>query len=165
MYRVCCTRFTNKTWEQNNIWKEKHNHSGCIYNSPTKIKEVIPLQCVVFMVEMNNELNIIIGVGMLKNHIHTDKYYKIYEEGNYNRYTYKSSFRIDRTEFKERETYYIEKLENLIFKGKTHIKRSQGITEIPGWIFEKIPINFIEIFKNMFIEKYFNEKQNNSITD
>lgn len=160
MYKVCCTRFTNRTWEQNNLWKEKQTYSGCIYNSPTKIKESIPLQCVVFMIEMNNELNIIMGIGMIKNYIHTDKYYKIYEDGNYNRYTYKSLFRIDRAEFKEREKYYIEKLENLIFRGKTHIKRSHGITEIPAWMFEKIPINYIDILKNMFIQKYFRENQN-----
>lgn len=164
MYKVCCTRFTNKTWEENNVWKEKHNYSGCIYNSPTRIKDTIPLQSVVFMIEMNNELNIIMGIGILKNYIHTDKYYKIYEDGNYNRYTYKSSYRIDRSEFKHKNKIYIEILEQLIFKGSYHIKRSQGITQLPFWISENNHIDFVKLLKKMFIKKYFKNEQTISAT-
>jgi hypothetical protein len=159
MYKVCCTRFTNQTWEQNNIWKERQNYSGCIYNSPIKIKETIPLQSVVFIIEMNNDLNTIMGIGMVKNYIHTDKYYKIYEDGNYNRYTYKSLYRIDKNEFKRKDKIYINILEQLIFKGSYHIKRSHGITQLPLWISENNHIDFIELFKTMFIKKYFNKKE------
>jgi hypothetical protein len=155
MYAICCTRFTNKTWEQNIIWKRHHNHVGCIYNSPMKIKEKVPLMIVMFMIEMNNDLNQIMGIGMLKNCVHTDKYYKIYEDGNYNRYTYKSSYRIDRYEFEKTDNMkYIEILETLIFKGSYHIKRSQGITQLPDWILNNKHIDFINIFKQMFIKKY-----------
>jgi len=161
MYTICCTRFTNRTWEENENWKDKNDYDGCIYNSPTKIKESVPQSIVIFMVEMNNDLNIIAGIGVLKNYIHTDKYYKIYKDGNYNRYTYKSSYRIDRSEFKKRDKTYIKILEQLIFKGSYHIKRSHGITQLPAWILDNSHIDFIKIFKNMFIKKFIKENEIN----
>jgi len=157
MYTICCTRFTNRTWEENEDWKDKNDYIGCIYNSPTKIKESVPQSIVVFIVEMNNDLNIITGIGIIKNYIYTDKYYKIYKDGNYNRYTYKSSYRIDRSEFKKKDKIYIKILEQLIFKGSYHIKRSHGITQLPAWILDNSHIDFIKIFKNMFIKKYCKE--------
>jgi len=159
MYKICCTRFTNDTWEQNIIWRRVNNYEGCIYNSPTRIKENVPLLIVVFVIEMNNDLNKIMGIGMVKNYVHTDKYYKMYTDGNYNRYTYKSLFRIDKDDFKKEEKLYIDILETLIFKGSYHIKRSHGITQLPDWILNNSYIDFINLFKNMFINKYKNFKK------
>jgi hypothetical protein len=154
MYKICCTRFTNDTWEQNIIWRRVNNYEGCIYNSPTRIKENVPLLIVVFVIEMNNDLNKIMGIGMIKNYVHADKYYKIYKDGNYNRYTYKSLFRIDKDDFKKEDKLYIDILETLIFKGSYHIKRSHGITQLPDWILNNSYIDFINLFKNMFINQY-----------
>ena len=154
IYTICSTRFTNDTWEENVKWRNTHNHKGCIYNSPMRIKETVPHMIVVFVVEMNNDLNQIMGIGMVKNYVHADKYYKIYKDCNYNRYTYKSSFRIDKSKFKKNDIIYIEILEKLIFKGSYHIKRCQGITQLPAWILNNSHIDFIEIFKNMFIREY-----------
>jgi len=158
-YTVCCTRFTNQTWEENEIWKEKNDYVGCIYNSPMKIKDNVTPLIITFIIDMNNDLNIIMGIGMIKNYIHSDKYYKIYKDGNYNRYTYKSSYRIDRSEFKGNNTVYIKILEHLIFKGSYHIKRSQGITQLPNWIMGNRYIDFVEVFKKMFCKKYFKNKK------
>lgn len=154
MYTVCCTRFTNNTWEENKNWKEENNYIGCIYNSPTKIKDNVAQSIVIFMVEMNNDLNLITGIGIFKNYVCTDKYYKVYKDGNYNRYTYKGSYRIDRSEFNRKELIYIKILEHLIFKGSYHLKRSDGITQMPSRILNNSHINYINIFKNMFIKKY-----------
>lgn len=154
IYTICSTRFTNDTWEENVKWRTLHNYNGCIYNSPMRIKQTIPQMIVVFIVEMNNDLNKIMGIGMIKNYVHVDNYYKIYKDGNYNRYTYKSSFRIDKSKFKNKDIIYIEILEKLIFKGSHHIKRSQGITQLPSWILNNKHIDFIDIFKNMFIREY-----------
>ena len=154
IYTICSTRFTNETWQENVNWREMNNYEGCIYNSPIRIKESVPHMIVIFMVEMNNDLNKIMGIGMVKNYVHADKYYKIYKDCNYNRYTYKSSFRIDKNDFKKKDKIYIEILETLIFKGSYHIKRCQGITELPNWILKNSHINFIDIFKRMFIRRY-----------
>lgn len=156
IYTICCTRSTNETWEENVNWRNQHNYNGCIYNSPMRIKETVPHMIVIFIVEMNNDLNEIMGIGMIKNYVHADKYYKVYKDGNYNRYTYKSSFRIDKSDFKKKDKFYIKILETLIFKGSYHIKRSHGITQLPEWILKNSHIDFLDIFKTMFIREYKN---------
>ena len=60
--------------------------------------------------------------------MHVDKRYKIYEDRNYNRYTYKGNKRIDRENIIDKEN--LEKLELRLFKGKNHLKRGQGIQNI-----------------------------------
>jgi len=59
---------------------------------------------------------------------------------------------------------YIQILETLIFKGSYHIKRSHGITQLPAWIMKNSYIDFVDIFKNMFIREYkdtFSKDQHN----
>ena len=55
-----------------------------------------------FILEMNNDENSVKGVGLVKNAIMIGQYYKIYSEGNYNRFTYKGDYRIDREEYDRR---------------------------------------------------------------
>ena len=93
---IATTRFNNETWEQNLTWRRRNEWDGCIYGSPMEMKEDIYKGALVIILEMNNDVNKIMGLGLVKNSVATDKYYKIYKWGNYNRYTYKSEYRIDR---------------------------------------------------------------------
>jgi hypothetical protein len=127
------TRFNNRTWEENCRWREKNNFDGCIYNSPVYIKHTIPLQISLFVIEMNNETNKIEGIGKIVNYVHTDRKYKVYSDNNYNRYTYYGKVRINREMIKNKEK--LEKLEERLFKGKSHIKRGQGILNVPNDIY------------------------------
>jgi len=127
------TRFNNQTWEENCRWREKNNFDGCIYNSPVYIKDTIPLQISLFVIEMNNETNKIEGIGKIVNYVHTDRKYKVYSDNNYNRYTYYGKVRINREMIKNKEK--LEKLEERLFKGKSHIKRGQGILNVPNDIY------------------------------
>ena len=119
------TRFNNTTWEENKRWRETNEYEGCVYNSPVYIKEIVPLMITIYVIEMNNDTNKILGIGKIINKVYTDKKYNIYEERNYNRYTYRGSTRIETTDEK------IEKLQKRLFKGKSHLKRGQGITQVP----------------------------------
>jgi hypothetical protein len=86
---------------------------------------------------MNNSLNRIEGIGLIKNKIYFDNYYKIYSDGNYNRFVYKSNYRVDRNHL---ELYYSDILslfELILFKGKTHLKRGFGITQVPEKLIDK----------------------------
>lgn len=150
MTTICCTRFNQDTWYQNQRWRESFEYKGCIYNSPVKIRETIPLFTMIYVIEMNNDLNKIMGIGLIKNCIHTEKYYKVYSVGNYNRYTYKSKYRLDCTEFNEDEIPIIHVLESLLFKGKKHCKRGHGIQRIPSWILENNSYDFIKFLNNVF---------------
>ena len=128
MIKIMATRFNNKTWEENCRWREKNNFQGCIYNTPVYIKDNIPLQISLFVIEMNNETNKIEGIGKIINYVHTDRKYKVYSESNYNRYTYRGKHRINRDMIKDKEK--LEKLEERLFKGKGHLKRGQGILNV-----------------------------------
>mgnify|MGYP000403663789 FL=1 len=143
MARLMVTRFKNTTWNENIRWKENNNYSGCIYNSPVHIKETIPLQITIYVIEMNNDRNKIVGFGKIMNKVYTDRKYRIYDERNYNRYTYRGIKRINIEEIKDDDIINkIGKLEKRLFKGKGHLKRGQGITQLPNEI-EKEYLNFI----------------------
>lgn len=153
MLILATTRFNNDTWVQNCAYKkrEKIGIDGCIYGSPLRMKSHIPVKSDVMVLEMNNSNNKIVGIGWIKNYVHADKYYKIYLEGNYNRYVYRGRVRIDAEGFDEDDALLIKTLEHLLFYGARHSKRAQGICEIPDWIKNnKQRFNFVEAVKMMF---------------
>ena len=89
---ICITRFDNKTFNENKLWKEKNNESGCIYGTPVKISEKIFPEEMLIVLEMNNSENRLEGIGIIKNRLCKEnrKKYKIYSDNNYNRFIYKS---------------------------------------------------------------------------
>ena len=126
--QLLTTRFNDQTWSENCNYREKCKMNGCIYGSATKIKETIPLNSIVIVVEMNNSKNKIEGISLIRNFNHFDKYYKIYQDGNYNRYIYKSEYRIDRINI---DPIILHIFDYILFKEKTHLKRGIGLTTIP----------------------------------
>jgi hypothetical protein len=130
---LAVTHFNNTTLLENERWRETNNYCGCIYNSPVSIKETIMLFSKIYVIEMNNETNKIIGIGLIKNKI-IPKHHKIYSDNNYNRYTYYGKKIINASEFDDKVLY---ELEQRLFKGKNHLKRSQGIVEVPFDVREK----------------------------
>ena len=152
MYVIATTRFNQHTFNENEQWRTKNNWSGAIYNSPLRTK--ISPEKFVFILEMNNDKNKIEGIGLVKAHVCYDNYYKIYSDGNYNRYTYKSKYRIDRSELSKEDVKNLWILEQLVFKGYTHLKRGQGITQVPGWIVNNKVVNFNKYLKKLFVIKY-----------
>jgi hypothetical protein len=154
MYTLATTRFTNNTWNENKKWREKNNWKGCIYGSPLKIGEKISSDSIIFVLEMNNDENKIKGIGLIKKTLFADKYYKIYSDGNYNRYVYKSLYRIDVDELDDYEKSIIDIFNILLFKGLRNVKRYQGITAIPQWIKNNKHMDFIKFFRELFISKF-----------
>ena len=134
------TRFNNTTWAENQRWRERNNHTGCIYNSPVYIKDIVPLMITIYVIEMNNDTNKIMGFGKIMNKVYTDRKYDIYEERNYNRYTYRGSKRIETIDINDLK---IEKLQQRLFTGKSHLKRGQGITQVPSDVTNKY-LKYIE---------------------
>tara|TARA_Y100000768_G_C23983573_1_gene687383 strand:- start:3153 stop:3647 length:495 start_codon:yes stop_codon:yes gene_type:complete len=154
MHIIATTRFNEKTWKENCRWREKNNWKGCIYGTPKQVSESISLFVPMFILEMHNDENLIQGIGLIKNAVSVDRYYKIYSEGNYNRYTYKSEYRVDRKDMTEYEEKIMTIFDTLVFKGEKHLKRGQGIIAVPSWIKNNKHINFIQIFKNMFSTRF-----------
>lgn len=153
MITIATTRFNKDTWIQNKRWRENNNFKGCIYGTPLMIRDNIPLGRNVFILEMHNDENEIKSIGFIKNRVIFDKKYKIYNWGNYNRYIYKGKYRINKTELTPDELFTLKILEKLVFKGSRHLKRGQGITQLPMWIIKNKIINFTNKLKNMFIDR------------
>ncbi len=128
MKRLMVTRFNNNTWQENRLWRERNDHNGCIYNCPVYIKDDVPLMIKIYVIEMNNETNKVLGIGRILNKVYTDQNYAIYDDRNYNRYTYKGKRRIDKIDI---DPVQLEKLERRLFTTKSHLKRGQGITQVP----------------------------------
>ena len=127
---ISTTRFNKDTWIENCIYRSRLPLNMCIYGVPSQLSCKIPLKTLVFVIEMNNSTNNIEGIGLIRNQLQHDKYYKIYQYGNYNRYTYKSKYRLDRSKLLEENEELVLLLDTVLFKGKTHLKRGSGFTMI-----------------------------------
>lgn len=167
MFTLASTRFNNSTLAENLEYRIKTNNV-CIYCSPQRMSPKIKIDSLVFIVEMNNELNQIEGIGLIKNTIKLDKYLKVYDTCNFNRYVFKGKYRVDREELIRYNEKLVEILDNILFKGKTHLKRGSGITTITDKLLknercEGLDIKEIikKIFINMFSSK--NIEDNNLI--
>ena len=144
MHKLMVTRFNNDTWLENSRWRETTEHIGCIYNAPVHIKDSIPQLIKMYVIEMNNESNQIMGIGRIINRVWADKKYIIYADRNYNRYTYRGKLRINRDQLNTAE---LDILEKRLFKGNSHIKRGQVVTQVPVDISDKYLSYIDSIFK------------------
>lgn len=151
MFYIAVTRFSTLTWRENANWRQNNGFEGCIYNSPRYIKDDIPLEMPIYIIEMNNDTNQIIGIGRIINKVFTDKKYNIYHDQcnrNYNRYTYKGEKYLSREKIvmAKNELKLVEAIEQSLFKGKGHLKRGQGIQIVPVIIFMKFGRYIKELF-------------------
>lgn len=148
-FTVCITRYNNQTWAERTAWLAANPEYKCIYKSPVAIKSNIPYEAPLFVLEMNNDTNQIMGVGRIVNEIRADRSYRVYAEQNYNRYTYLGRQRVDRADILRQKEHVpvIETLERMLFYGARHVKRGQGIHELPHRIRNNKPgYSFTQFF-------------------
>ena len=153
-FTTCITRYNNQTWAERTAWLAANPDYACIYKSPVPIKCNIPYEAPLFVLEMNNDINRIMGVGRIVNEIRADRSYSIYADRNYNRYTYLGRQRLDRADImRSRENVrVIETLERMLFHGARHAKRGQGIHELPARIRNNRPgYNFTQFCAGLFV--------------
>lgn len=124
------SRFNNNTWAENEYYRSTHSQIGCIYCSPDPISQIIPNESIMFILEMNNDTNEIMGIGLVRNHPILNKHY-VYGNGNYNRYVYVGKTRIDRSTMSEEEDQVMKIFDILCFTGNRHMKRGQGLKSFP----------------------------------
>ena len=149
---IAITRFNDTTYRENREWCRKNDYTGTIYGSPMRISEKISPDAELYVLEMNNSTNRIMGIGYIMPGRNTIKRAKIYRDNNYNRFIYNSSRRIDL------ENDYVSiklikliiSLEKALFYGSRHCKRGQGIQLLPHWI-RLSPVDLIrELIKKSF---------------
>jgi hypothetical protein len=123
---VTTTRFSDATWQENRQFVQAASAvcgKGCIYASPLMLRSNKRL---IFVIEMNNSQNRILGIGLIKNHKPISQKYRVYSNNDYNRYMYLGQHRLDRDDIADQQ--FLEQLETFCFKGKGHHKRLRGIT-------------------------------------
>lgn len=148
MIQLAVTRFDNNTYQQNKKWRESRQYNGCIYGSSVKVKQSIDPDVILIVFEMNNSFDMIEGIGIIKNSI-VHKKYNIYDDKNYNRYIYKSNFRLDKNQFDRTTIEVIEKIEKLLFRGKSHMKRGQGINILSNKYHKDENYNYYQYFVDL----------------
>jgi len=164
---ILTTRFNNDTWRENNDYRIKNN-IPCIYCVPQKIKDSIEANSIVFVFEMNNSINQIEGIGLIRNILTNDKQPRIYQEGNFNRFCYLGKYHISREQIERKYSYlWLEKIEYILFKGREHLKRGGGMTSLTDKILKKKTDKIKKLFnvdvdyhslskeiKNIFVDYY-----------
>ena len=94
---IAITRFDNKTYQENRDWCKRVGFCGTIYGSPVRVRETIDPDTVLFVLEMNNSINKIMGIGMISGggsggsggSGKDGKRCRIYSDNNYNRFIYR----------------------------------------------------------------------------
>ncbi len=127
---IMTSRFNNSTWTENANYRKRNGKNGCIYCAPIMVSQSVPYDAVMFVLEMNNDTNKIMGIGMVRNHPTSNKCY-VYQNNNFNRYTYTGKYRIDRGSMTAEEDIVMRAFDILCFKGNKHMKRGQGLTAFP----------------------------------
>lgn len=134
MFYLACTRFNNSTYDENIRYRTKNNEI-VIYGSTLKIRDIYSPGSLIFIAEMNNETNKIEGIGLIKNHLVYDKRHRIYDNNEYNRYIYRGKYWLSRSQINEFNPEILEIFDNILFKGKSHLKCRIGITIITEKLF------------------------------
>jgi len=152
MNPILTTRYNNETWQENYAYKERLNHrNGCLYGSPRMLTSKIPRDSPVFVVEMNNSTNKILGIGLISNRIaeEGEKYFNVYNDRNWNRFVFKGKYRIDREIIELYNPELVQIFDHILFKGKTHLKRGSGFTSLPIKLTKQEICNGIDFYKEI----------------
>jgi hypothetical protein len=151
-HHLTTTRFNNKTYAENEEYRKQNPKIGCVYPTPEPNGPTIPHEAKMFVLEMNNEQNRIMGIGLVTNKPIYNKYH-VYSEAKYNDFAYIGKYRIDRSEMEEKEESVMKVFDILCFKGARHMKRLSGLKAFPldmlyncSYVFDLV-IFITEMFK------------------
>ena len=134
MFYIASTRFNNDTYIENMKYRNKLN-IPVIYGASIRIQEKYDVGSLIFVVEMNNEINKIEGIGLIRNTLIYDKKHHVYSNSDYNRYLYKGDYWISRETIMENDEEIVNICDNVLFKGKSHLKRISGISILTKKLF------------------------------
>ena len=151
MFSIVSTRFNETTWKENEDYRIINNISGCSYGAPYMMSPKIQLDSLVFVIEMNNSLNRIEGIGLVRNKgsLSMDKTCRIHAERNYNRFFFQGNYRIDRNTLEREHGELVKIFDYILFKEKTHLKRGIGFTTVPDKLLKHPKCNGYNLSKEI----------------
>ncbi|OUV83345.1 MAG: hypothetical protein CBC91_00640 [Rickettsiales bacterium TMED131] len=161
------TRYNSETWLQYMNWRKKYNLKNSYYYScPFPISNTICIDSTLYILEMHNSLNKIMGMGVVILQEQNMKKYKIYDNDCFNRYHYHSTLYITR-DMLSKDSLLLENgiwisileiLELVCFKGKRHSKRHMNIAKVPTIYFQGSIMNKVMECLKQIVKKKEYEK-------
>lgn len=165
-FDIYTTRFNNITYEENVEFKKKNFiEDGCIYGVDKL--QTHNMNKVLFVLDMNNDKNKIMGIGIIICSLSNNQDVDIYSKDQYNKYIYKGNYYIkilnNPNIISHWRKFIYDEFEKNLFWGKSNQKRSRGITRFPLKLILSYHILFIlNLFiylnPNHFIENSFIKK-------
>jgi len=152
---ITTTRFNESTWAENVAMRKRNPSVKCIYTSTRALSNSIPTDANVFVLEMNNPDNKLMGIGLIRNSPIIGKY-TVYADDKYkhNDHVYIGKLYIAREDMTPQEMEILRLLEAICFKGVYHSKRNYGITQLPDvpvyLCVENDEINLFTVIAEMF---------------
>jgi len=139
MKQIGVTRFTDKTYSENQSWKKARQYDGCVYGfdreiSLTKFKYMDTIYTIDIRCTRNTKESPphIYGIGKIRFITKPEWRSRIYENHQYNLFVYKGDQYKNREELivdpENKET--IELLEKMLCSGAKHFKRGDGLTKL-----------------------------------
>jgi hypothetical protein len=145
VYDIYTTRFTSDTYYQNMRFKETIGWNGALYSTMLTFPVNTPDK-LLFVLDMNNTTNKIVGIGLVRNVLAKDQDVNIYANPGFNNYVYKSTYYIPlmhlychgdgsgegKGDDENLWLKYIEdEFESRLFYGKSHSKRGGSFMVFP----------------------------------
>jgi hypothetical protein len=161
MFYLACISFNNITYNENICYRNKCNKK-VIYGSMLKIREIYPKESLIFIAEMNNNENKIEGIGLIKNVLVYNRTHKIHDNSECNRFIYRGKYWLSRKQILQVDIEILNIFDDILFKGKSHLKNRIGIRIITDNLFIHWPsydlITLKNKVKNVFLH-YFQKKE------
>ena len=153
---LCTTRFSNETYAQNRNACRRLKLK-CFYCNPYAMPSYMLSDSTIYVLEMNNETNQIMGIGKIVNLLHQEVY-RVYDNDFYNQTYYAGHARIDRAKIRENTPEHAlwHALEHICFRGRNHLKRGYCMTSFPHKILgicQRNNYHILDEIKQMFAEK------------
>lgn len=149
---IMTTRFNTQTIVENREFCQKQNKK-CIYATAEPVSQSILPGDIMMVLEMNNDTNTIVGIGLLKNKGYFNQHH-IYSDPKYNQFSYVGNNHIVRSSMTAEEDQIMKVFDNLCFKGYGHLKRLRGIKSFPSYklhnIYKMLNIDLVAFIAQMF---------------
>ena len=152
-FDIYTTRFNSYTFQENKRYKENvlGGFEGSLYSTTMPLPVSAPLDKYLFVLEMNNTLNRIMGIGFIKNILANDQSAWVYDNPGFNNYIYKSKFYVSMEDERMEDTWkkFIEdEFERTLFYGKSNLKRGSSFTRLP---IKRMKFNHLKFLLSIFI--------------
>ena len=134
-FDIYTTRFNSHTYQENQRYKENmlDGFNGSLYSTMLPLPVSAPMDKYIFVIDMNNTINRIMGFGFIKNKLAKQQDIRIYGDPGFNNFIYKSDFYlpIDEKIEDKWKTFIYDEFESNLFSGKAHMKRGGSFTRYP----------------------------------